>query len=146
MQMTTWNPRRTLRPLHRDFHLFDDFFAPFSGVVSDTPSTDIHPSVDIYEKDEKLCIEAELPGFDKEKIRVDVNGNLLTISGERSSDEEVKTENRYRKERRYGRFERTFKLPFEVTETQIDANYKNGVLTLQVEKPEEQKPKQITIN
>ena len=146
MQLTHYNPRRNLRTINRDFNLFDDFFAPFSGVFNEAATSSNLPAVDIYERDDKLFIEAELPGFDKEEIKVDVKGKLLTLGGEKSVHGEVKEENRYRKERRFGRFERTFKLPFDVTEEQINASYKNGILTLAVEKPEEQKPKQITIN
>ena len=146
MHLTTCSPHRNLRPFNRNLNLFDDFFAPFSGVVNDTVARGYRPSVDIYEKEDRLCIEAELPGFDKENIKVDVNGRLLTIGGERTSNEEVKEESKYRRERHYGSFERSFKLPFEVNEEQISATYKDGVLTLLVEKPEEQKPKQITIN
>ena len=145
MHLTTCSPR-TLRPFNRNLSLFDDFFAPFTGVVDSAHAGGYRPSVDIYEKEDTLCIEAELPGFDKENITVDVKGRLLTIGGERNSDTEVKDEKRFRRERRYGSFERSFKLPFEVTEDQINAQYKDGVLTLLVEKPEEQKPKQITIN
>lgn len=146
MQLATFSPHRNLRPFNRNLNLFDDFFAPFSGVVNDTVARGYRPSVDIYEKEDRLCIEAELPGFDKENIKVDVNGRLLTIGGERVNNEEVKDENKYRRERHYGSFERSFKLPFEVNEEQISATYKDGILTLLVEKPEEQKPKQITIN
>ena len=146
MHLATCSPHRNLRPFNRNLNLFDDFFAPFSGVVNDTVARGYRPSVDIYEKEDRLCIEAELPGFDKENIKVDVNGRLLTIGGERVSNEEVKDENKYRRERHYGSFERSFKLPFEVNEEQISATYKDGVLTLLVEKPEEQKAKQITIN
>ena len=144
MYLTTCNPRYGLKP-HRNTRLFDDFFAPFNS-VSDDVSTGVHPAVDIYEKDEKLIFEAELPGIEKDKIKVDVKGRLLTLSGEHDRDEESKENGRYRRERRFGKFERTFKLPFEVTEDHIDASYANGVLVLEIEKPEEQKPTQITIN
>ncbi len=144
MYLTTYSPRFGLKP-HRRTNLFDDFFTPFTTRL-DEVSTDLNPAVDIYEKDEKLILEAELPGIDKDKIKVDVKGRLLTLSGEHERDEESKENGRYRRERRFGKFERTFKLPFEVTEEHIDASYTNGLLVLKIEKPEEQKPKQITIN
>ena len=144
MYLTTCNPRYGLKP-HRRTSLVDDFFAPFNSVFEDF-TTGLHPAVDIYEKDEKLVLEAEIPGIEKDKIKVDVKGRLLTLSGEHDRDEESKENGRYRRERRYGKFERTFKLPFEVTEEHIDASYTDGVLVLKIEKPEEQKPKQITIN
>ena len=77
---------------------------------------------------------------------MDVNNRLLTLAGERTIDEKNTEAAKYRRERHYGTFERTFKLPFEVSEKHINATYKDGILTLRVEKPEEQKPKQITIN
>ncbi|PIE64670.1 MAG: hypothetical protein CSA26_07230 [Desulfobacterales bacterium] len=146
MNLTTRSQRPVLRPFGHDFSLFDDFFTPFSGGISETRENTYLPSVDIYEQDEKLCIEAELPGFDKKEIKVDVKGNFLTLGGERFSNKEVNENNRFRKERRYGKFERTFRLPFEATGDQIKATYRDGVLTLIIEKPEEQKPKQITID
>lgn len=145
MYLTTCNPRYGLKP-HRRSWLMDDFFTPFNSLFEDVSVNGLHPAVDIYEKDEKLVFEAELPGIDKDKIKVDVKGRLLTLSGGHDSDEETKENGHYRRERRVGKFERTFKLPFEVTEAQIDATYKDGVLVLKVDKPEEQKPKQITIN
>jgi HSP20 family protein len=144
MYMTTYRPRFGLKP-HRHTSLLDDFFTPFSSVYNEV-GNGLHPAVDIYEKDEKIIVEAELPGIEKEKIKVDVKGRLLTLSGEHDREEETKENGGYRRERRYGKFERTFKLPFEVTEEHIDASYTNGVLVLKIEKPEEQKPKQITIN
>ena len=145
MHLTTCTPRFGLKP-HRRTDIFDDFFAPFHSALEATSETTLHPAVDIYEKDEKLVFEAELPGIAKENINVDVKGRLLTIAGELSTDEESKENGRYRRERRYGKFERTFKLPFDATEDLVEATYKDGVLVLTIDKPEEQKPKQITIN
>lgn len=145
MYMTTYNPRYGLKP-HRHSSLFNEFFAPLNTRFEDVAGNGLYPAVDIYEKDDKLVFEAELPGIEKDKIKVDVKGQLLTLSGEHGSDEESKENGHYRRERKFGTFERTFKLPFEVTEAHIDASYKDGVLTLKVEKPAEQKPKQITIN
>ena len=144
MYLTTCRPKFGLKP-HRHTALFDDFFAPLTSVYNED-GYGRHPAVDIYEKDEKIRVEAELPGIEKEKIKVDVKGRLLTLSGEHDREDETKEDGRYRRERRFGKFERTFKLPFEVTEENIDASYTNGVLVLKIEKPEEQKPKQITIN
>ncbi len=145
MQLTTCNPRFGLKP-YRHASIFDDFFAPFNSVFDDDAVSALQPAVDIYEKDGKLVFEAELPGIEKENIKVDVKGRLLTLGAEHKSDEESKENGRYRRERRFGKFERSFKLPFEAKEEQIEANYKDGVLVLKVDKPEEQKAKQITIN
>ena len=65
MYLTTYNPRRTLRSFNRNLNLLDDFFAPFSGIVNDTDANGFRPSVDIYEKEDRLCIEAEFPASAK---------------------------------------------------------------------------------
>ena len=145
MHLTTCTPRYGLKP-HRRSDFFDEFFAPFHSAFESTSEATLHPAVDIYEKDEKLVFEAELPGIEKDNIKVDVNGRLLTIAGERTTAEESREDGRYRRERRFGKFERTFKLPFDATEDLIAATYKDGILVLTINKPEEQKPKQITIN
>ncbi len=102
--------------------------------------------VDIYEKENIVCLDAELPGVEKEDISVDIKGRLLTLKAEAKSDDEIKEDNLYRRERRYGIFERSFNLPFEVTSDNIKAHFKNGVLKLEIAKPEEQAAKQILIN
>lgn len=127
--------------------LFSDFFSPL--VTSGKPaSLSEHRGmdVDIYEKDNIIVINAELPGVAKEDISIDVKGKLVTLGGERKSDEELKEDNCYRKERRYGKFERTFNLPFEVNSDSVKATYNNGILRLEIPKPEEQVAKKITVN
>ncbi|MEE4166702.1 MAG: Hsp20/alpha crystallin family protein [Desulfocapsaceae bacterium] len=146
MYLTTCRPQRAVQPSGRNLSLFDEFFAPFSRFAGDTTAGGYRPPVDIYEKDEKLHVEAELPGFSKEDIKIDVKGNLLTITGERTNDEAVTDEKSYRRERMSGSFQRSFKLPFELSEERITATHKDGVLRLLVERPEELKARQITIN
>ncbi len=127
--------------------LFDEFFTPFfnqEALVK--PASRKALAVDIYENDGKIVIEAEIPGIAKEDLRVDVKGRLLTLGGERKDEKEIKDENVYRRERSVGKFERTFTLPFEVKEEQVTASYNNGILTLEISKPEEQQVKQIKIN
>jgi HSP20 family protein len=126
--------------------LFDDFFAPSARSREWSKGAEILPSVDIYEKENKIYVNAELPGVAKEDIRVDVKGRLLIIKGESKNDTEVKEENNYRRERRYGRLERTFNLAFEIDPDSIEAKYENGVLSLVIPRPEEQKPKQVVIH
>ena len=147
MELARYMPRQALinRPDTLS-HLVDEFFTPFfnfdrrQSVVS---TASLH--VDIYEKDNRIMIEAEMPGIDKKDIKVDVKGKLLTIGGERKVDEEIKEENSYRRERRYGKFERTFSLPFEIDTDSVTARYENGILHLEVPRPAELMPKQIEI-
>jgi HSP20 family protein len=105
-----------------------------------------NPAVDLYEKDEHFVIKAELPGVDKNNISIDLKDRMLTISGERSYDNEAKEENYYRRERSYGKFQRVFTLPAEVDSDKIRAEFKDGLLQVEVPKPEQQKPKQVTIH
>ena len=127
------------------FQLFDDFFAPMAWSNSSQSTEKLLPSVDIYEKEGRIHITAELPGVPKENIHVDVKGRTLTLSGESSSDKEATDENSYRRERRYGHLERTFNLAFDIDPEKIEARYENGVLRLVIPRPEEQTAKQITI-
>lgn len=145
MQLTRWNPRNRVSLRNNLFsNQFDDFFSPLTTGHAVSYNSFI-PSVDIFEKDETVFFEAEVPGFKKDDLKVDVKGKIVTISGERK-EEKTEGENNYRRERRYGRFERSFQLGFEADSSAVKAKYENGILTLEVPKPEEQKVKQIQIH
>jgi HSP20 family protein len=101
--------------------------------------------VDVYENDHSLVVKAELPGMEKDQIAVDVQGRILTIKGERTSDKEVDEEHYYQRERIQGRFERAFALPVEPDPEAIKAEYKDGILKIEVPKPAEQRSKKISV-
>lgn len=147
MNLVRWNPWREMPTLHNRFdRLFDD---PFFRMARMDQNPDLglwNPAVDLYEKDDFFVIKAELPGVDKNDINVDLKDRVLTLSGERSHDNEVKEENYYRKERSYGKFQRTFTLPADVNSDKITAEFKDGVLRVEVPKPKEKKAKQVTIH
>jgi len=123
--------------------LFED---PFSLLA---PSTSFFegwtPAVDVFEDKDKYVVKAELPGMKKEDIEVSLDGNTLTISGERKHEEEKKEGETYRSERFFGRFQRSVTLPAAVQANKIEASYKDGMLTVTLPKSEEAKPKQIQI-
>jgi HSP20 family protein len=145
MQLTRWSPRHSLGRGNVFFPgIRDDFFGPLSARQKASFS-EMMPSVDIYEKDGKVTFEAEVPGFKKEDLKVDVRGKIITLSGERKT-ETGDEENRVRKERRYGRFERSFSLGFEADSNTVEARYENGILTIVVARPQEEQAKQIQIN
>lgn len=125
---------------------FDDFAAPFfnHGLQSGKPAAS-GLNVDIYEKDNVIVVDADMPGIAKEDITLDVKGKHLTLGYERKDENEVKDEHLYRKEKRYGKFERTFRLPFEIDAERVTAKYDNGVLKLEIPKPEQQQQKTIEI-
>jgi HSP20 family protein len=103
------------------------------------------PAVDVWETDDELVLAFDLPGIPEDKITVELDDNILTVSGERERTQEHSSDRFYRFERRYGTFSRSMTLPAGVTESDIAANYKDGVLEVRVPKPEEQKPKRIRV-
>jgi HSP20 family protein len=103
------------------------------------------PSVDIYDKDDHIVVQAELPGIKKSDIDIRVEDNVLSVSGERTRERKVEEEGYYRTERHYGKFGRSFRLPSRVDPDNIDASFEDGVLTIQVPKAEESKAKQIRV-
>ncbi len=104
------------------------------------------PSVDIYETPNELVVKADLPEVDEKDIDVRVENNLLTIRGERKFDKSVAEDNYLRIERTYGTFSRSFSLPNTVNAEAIRAEYKSGVLTVNLPKREESKPRQVKVN
>jgi HSP20 family protein len=103
------------------------------------------PVVDVYEDENSYLIKAELPGVARDDVKVGLDRNLLTISGERRLEQEEKRENYHRIERSYGQFFRSFSLPPNVNTEAIAAEFKDGVLKLSLPKKEESKPKQIQV-
>jgi HSP20 family protein len=104
------------------------------------------PAVDIYETEQALVVKADLPDIKPEDLDIRVENNILTIRGERKFEKQVNEENYLRVERSYGSFSRSFSLANSVNAEAIQADYKNGVLTLSIPKREEAKPKQIKVH
>jgi HSP20 family protein len=102
------------------------------------------PALDVLEDKNNLIVVAEVPGVRKEDIEISVQEGVLSITGERKA-EERKEEDTYRSERFFGRFHRSVTLPKPVSVDKIKANYKDGVLTITLPKPEETKPRQIQV-
>ena len=147
MQLVKWSPMRELFDTRRGLNsLVDGFFSPSRVFGENEDLWAWNPAVDIFEEKDNIVVKAELPGVSKEGISVDVKGRLLTIKGERSSDNEVKEGDYYHRERTFGRFQRTITLPGEVDPDAIKAEYSDGVLKITVAKPEAHKPKQITVH
>lgn len=147
MNLVRWNPWREMSTLqHRINNLFNEPFLRSAGEEDDLRLGTWYPAVDMFDDDHKIVIKAELPGMDKKDIAVDIENGVLTLSGERNYDNEVKEDNYYRRERTFGKFKRAFNLPVDVDPDQIKADFKDGVLKVEVPKPEEQKPKQITVH
>jgi len=142
--ITRWDPVNTLARFQDEMTRF--FEEPMlRGFRTPTSLTVWTPPVDIFETENELVLKAELPDMNEKDIDVRVEGNTLTLSGERKYEKEFKEENALRMERYFGTFSRTFTLPNTVKLEAIKAEYKHGVLTIKLPKLEEAKPKQIKI-
>jgi len=104
------------------------------------------PAVDIYETEHELVVKADLPDVDPKDLDIHIENNILTIHGERKFEKNVNEDNYLRIERAYGSFSRSFSLANTVNAEAINADYRHGVLTLNIPKREEAKPKQIKVN
>jgi HSP20 family protein len=150
MALTKWSPATDL--IHdldsmqkRMNRMFNDFFSGREEDRDELITGSWNPAVDVAEHDDSFVIEAELPGMNKDDIKISVANNILTIHGEKKVEKEDKKKNYHRTERAYGSFTRTFNLPDNIKVDKVDAEFKNGVLLVTVPKSEEAKPKQIDV-
>ena len=140
MALVRWDPFRDLTALQTEVNRL---FSRASGDVTDRQSWT--PAVDVVETEDAIVLKAELAGMDPADINIEVQDNVLTVSGERRFQEEVKEDKYYRIERRYGSFSRSLALPPTADETKVEAKYDNGLLQITVPKAEIAKPKKITV-
>jgi HSP20 family protein len=103
------------------------------------------PSMDVYETEDKIVAKLELPGIEPDKVDVSVEDSTLTVTGTREVSDEVNEESYRRVERRYGSFTRAITLPQTADTEKVNANFDNGVLTIEVAKAEKAKPKKIQV-
>jgi HSP20 family protein len=130
----------------REFdRLFKEAFTPLFG-EGDISTPTWAPPVDIFETENDIVLKADLPGVDPKDVEVKVEDNTLYLKGERKFEKEVKDENYHRIERSYRSFARSFSLPNSINAEKVEAEYKDGLLTLTLPKREEAKPKTIKID
>jgi HSP20 family protein len=133
-----WNPWREMaflpNPMSRLFDMEEGDLKAWS------------PAVDVYEKDDRMVIKAELPGIEKKDVSLDFQDGVLTLKGERKLESEVREENYCRREITSGSFIRSFVVAADTDPDKITAEFNNGLLTITVPKPELRQPKQITVN
>ena len=147
--LTRWEPFRELSTIqdrvNRMNRLFRESYSP-EGPEEALTTTTVAPPVDIYEDEHNIALKLEVPGIDEKDIDVSIEGNTLTVHGERKIEKEEKEENFRRIERQYGSFTRSFTLPSSVDTGQVSAHYDKGVLKINLAKKAEAKPKQIKVN
>jgi HSP20 family protein len=144
MALVRFEPFRELTALQNEMGRWMNVLSGGTTTPGNGTSTWL-PAVDVWETDNELVLSFDLPGIPEDKIAVELDDNVLTVSGERERTQEHSNERFYRFERRYGTFSRSATLPTGVTDQDITANYKDGVLEVRVPKPEEQKPKRIQV-
>lgn len=141
--LVRWEPFREIAALQNDMgRLMSAFLGQANGETTGRPWV---PAVDVWETEKELVYAFDLPGTPEDKISVEFDDGALTISGERERTDEVRNEGFYRYERRFGSFSRTVGLPQGVTEDDVKADYRDGVLEIKVTKPEAPKPRRIQV-
>jgi len=146
MSLIRWIPRRNgLQPVALDTELdrlFEGFLNPAplrSELGALTPAVDVEETADAY------VFRADLPGMSAKDVKVTVHNDTLTLRGERKREEKSSDGSRYRVEREYGSFERSFTLGLPVRAEQVKASYKDGVLEVNVPKADEARPRDIEV-
>ncbi len=144
--MTRWNPFKELEDMEK--RLSSYFGRPGISTESGKEAMTVaewSPHVDITEDDKEYVIKADLPEVKKEDIKLTVQDNVMSISGERKYEKEEKGKKYHRVERAYGSFMRSFTLPEDADGSKVNAEYKDGVLNVRLPKSEKAKPKSIEV-
>ena len=142
-KLRPWFRRGPLESIREEMQ---DLISRTFGEEGDLWSVDrTTPSLDLSETDNAIEVRMDIPGMEAKDIDIQVNANVLTVSGERKEEREEKGKTYHRVERRVGAFSRSVTLPCPVKEDAVDAQYKNGILTIKLPKTEEAKARKITV-
>jgi HSP20 family protein len=149
MALVRWEPARELNSLQQEMNrLFSTFFDSPTGTGA-TGTNGVArrwiPAMDLVESDEHFILTADLPGLAEEDIKLEFEGDVLTLSGERKVDQEQHRDGYYRLERATGAFSRSLTLPEGVDVDGVTATFDKGVLEVRIPKPEQRKPRRVAI-
>jgi len=142
MTLVKWNPNRSLLNLAEGF--FDDFFG--SDRLLSRSGDYWYPAVDVKENKDAYQVMMELPGLSKDDVQISLEDGLLIIRGEKKTEQENKEDDYHYYERRFGKFERVFRINSDVKQDKVEASFKDGILTIELPKADTAKPKQIAIS
>ncbi len=146
MAIVRWDPGRDVDLLQSDVNrLFDSFFGTRGSVRNNGGGGRWVPPMDLTEEEDRYVLRADLPGLSEEDIEIEVKDDVLTISGERRYEHENRREGFYRVERSFGRFSRSLDLPAGIEAEALRAEFKRGVLEVQIPKPEQSTPTRVPI-
>ena len=144
MTIVRWEPFRELSSLQSEMNrLFNAAFDTSPG--GNGGNRRWAPAMDLLETEDHFVLRADLPGMTQDDVNIELEDNVLTVSGERKAEHEDKREGYYRVERAFGSFARSLTLPRGVDGDAVTASFDNGVLEVRIPKPEERKPRKITI-
>jgi HSP20 family protein len=148
MALVRWEPVRELTSLQNEMNrLFSTFFDPAdAGGTNGASLRRWVPAMDLVEAEDHFVLRADLPGLGPDDVNLEVEDNVLTLSGERKAEHESKGEGYYRVERASGHFRRSLTLPEGVDLENIAASFDKGVLEIRIPKPEQRKPRKVAIN
>jgi len=146
MSIVRWEPMRELSSLQAEMNrLFNTVFETPSTGGGDGGLRRWVPAMDLVETTEHFVLRADLPGMSEGDVKIEIEDGVLTVSGERKAEEETAQEGYYRIERSFGSFSRSLTLPKGVNTDNVVANFDRGVLEVRIPKPEQVKPKRISI-
>jgi HSP20 family protein len=147
MSLIRWDPFSNIATLQdRINRLFEDAFPRTGDEDDDLDAGSVwRPHADIFETESGVTLLVDLPGVEKEDVTVEVKENILAISGNRTVEETVDESRYYRRERSYGPFRRSFGMRGAIAPEKIKASFKNGVLKIELAKPLEEKPRQVSV-
>jgi HSP20 family protein len=148
MAVIRWEPAREISSLQQEVNrLFGTFFdAPAAGAGNGTGARRWIPAMDLVEEGDEYVLRADLPGVREEDVKVELDDDVLTISGERRSEHEERRDGYHRIERASGSFSRSLTVPDGVDAERVQARFDNGVLEVRVPKPEQRKPRRVAIS
>jgi HSP20 family protein len=147
MAVIRWEPARELQSIQQEMNrLFGSVFDTQAGGRNGDSLRRWIPAMDLVEEGEHYVLRADLPGVEESDVNIELEDNVLTISGERRSKSEESREGYYRIERASGAFSRSLTLPEGIDPASIRASFEKGVLEVTIPKPEERKPRKVAIN
>jgi HSP20 family protein len=147
MAIVRWEPVRELNSLQHEMNrLFGSFFdQPNASAASSGQSRHWIPAMDLVETKDAYILRADLPGLGSDDVKIELEDNVLTISGERKTQQEQRTDGYYRFERAAGSFARSLTLPQGIDAERIEASFTDGVLEITIPLPEQRKPRRVSI-
>jgi HSP20 family protein len=147
MALIRWEPAREISSIQNEMNrLFNTFFDTPTANGGTSPARRWVPAMDLVEAENEFVLKADLPGLSEENVSIEVEDNVLTISGERKAEHEERKEAYYRVERAFGRFSRSLTLPEGIDPEAVKASFEHGVLEVRVPKPEAKKPRKVAIS